>query len=276
MADVTDLLDAGERLGPRGAAGAATGAAARVAAARVRERAVLPRVLRQGRRPPGGLPHPRRPRALPLHDQGGPEGELPVRHVRRAPGEDPPTARLQRHHGTPHGRRLYGQRHFHVGRHGGAVDQGGRRPAGRCRPCGVRLWAVHRWSRCALRRRAPGLYGRPRVRRHDGTAGAADPGPGAVRHHGDPVLHAHPAGRVRTAGRGPAHHLAAGGRLRCRALDRADAAGDRGAVRDRRRRHLRAVRGDRPRRRPGVRGDQGRPPCVGGPLLPGSRGSDHG
>ena len=50
---------------------------------------------------------------------------------------------------------------------------------------------------------------------------------------------------------------------------------DRGAARHPRRRHLRAVRGDRPGRRAGVRGDQGRSAHLGGPLLPRDRRPGH-
>ncbi len=60
--------------------------------------------------------------------------------------------------------------------------------------------------------------------------------------------------------------VAAGRDLRRGAVDRADALRDRGADGHARRRHLRAVRGDGPRRRAGVRGDQGRPARLGGPL----------
>ena len=63
--------------------------------------------------------------------------------------------------------------------------------------------------------------------------------------------------------------------LRRRAVDRADAPGDGGAPRHRGGRHLRPVRGHGPRRRPGVRGDQGRPARLGGPLLPGDHRPDH-
>ncbi len=55
-----------------------------------------------------------------------------------------------------------------------------------------------------------------------------------------------------------------------RAVDRGDAARDRGAVRDRRGRHLRPVRGDGPGCGAGVRGDEGRAAHLGGPLLSGS------
>ena len=58
--------------------------------------------------------------------------------------------------------------------------------------------------------------------------------------------------------------------LRRRALDQCDARRDRGGVRHGRHRHLRPVRGDRPRRRAGMRRDQGRPAYLGGSFL--SRG----
>ena len=63
--------------------------------------------------------------------------------------------------------------------------------------------------------------------------------------------------------------------LRRRAVDRADAPGDGGAPRHRGRRHLRPVGGHGPRRRAGVRRDQGRPAHLGGPLLPGDHRPVH-
>ena len=59
-----------------------------------------------------------------------------------------------------------------------------------------------------------------------------------------PSLHAHDHRRVREAGHRPGRVLAAGRGLRRRAVDRADARGDRGAHGHARRRHLRAVGGD--------------------------------
>ena len=56
--------------------------------------------------------------------------------------------------------------------------------------------------------------------------------------------------------------------LRRGAVDRPDAAGRSGAQRHPRRRHLRAVGGDRTRRQPGVGGDPGRAARLGGPLPP--------
>ncbi|WP_374224547.1 AMP-binding protein [Streptomyces sp. CBG30] len=59
------------------------------------------------------------------------------------------------------------------------------------------------------------------------------------------------------AGRRPADDLPQGGDLRRGAVDGGDAPGDRGPVRDRRGRHIRALRGDGPRGGAGVRGDEG-------------------
>ncbi len=265
----------GRAAGREGTAGAPAGAAARVAAARVRERPLLPRVLRQGRAAPRRLPLARRSGPVPVHDEGGSAGELPVRDVRRAAGPDPAHPRVERDDRAAHGRRLHGERPVHVGRHGGPFDPRGGRPARRQGPYRLRLRPVHRRTRRPLRRGTPRLYGDPRVRRYDGTSGPADPGPEARDHHGDTVVHADPARRVRAPGRGPARHLAAGRRVRGRAVDRGDAPRDRGAVRDRRRGHLRPLRGHRPRGRPGVRGDQGRSAHLGGPLLPGGRRPPH-
>ena len=69
-------------------------------------------------------------------------------------------------------------------------------------------------------------------------------------------------------GHDPAASLAAVRHLRRRAVDERDAGRDGGPGRPRRHRHLRPVRGDRPGRGAGVRGDQGRPAHLGGPLLP--------
>ncbi|CAK7283141.1 hypothetical protein SGPA1_21116 [Streptomyces misionensis JCM 4497] len=112
---------------PRGVADAPAGAAARLAAACVRARAVLPGVLRQGGGPPGGLPVARGSRPLPFHHQGGPAGKLPLRDVRGAPGADPPAARLQRDDRAAHPGRVHRQRSVHVGRHGGPLHPGRRR-----------------------------------------------------------------------------------------------------------------------------------------------------
>ena len=68
--------------------------------------------------------------------------------------------------------------------------------------------------------------------------------------------------------------LAQGRHPRRRALDRGDARRDRGALRPRRARHLRPVRGDRPRRVERVHREQGRPARLGGSLL--SRGGRSG
>ena len=76
----------------------------------------------------------------------------------------------------------------HLGRADGALDPGRRRTARRPRARGLRLRAVHRRARCALRRRAARLHGGPGQRRHDRAAGAADRRLRAAGDHGDPVV----------------------------------------------------------------------------------------
>ena len=97
-------------------------------------------------------------------------------------------------------------------------------PARRSGPRRLRVRAVHRRSRRALRRRGAGLHGHPGLRRHDRTPGHADQGLRAGDHHGDAQLHAGDRGRDAPAGHRPARHLAAGRHLRRRALDPGPAA----------------------------------------------------
>ena len=224
---------------------------------------------------PRGLPLARRPRPLPVHRQGRSARPVPLRDVRRPQGAGAPAPRLQRHHGPPDGRRLHRARSVALGGCRRPLPPRGRRPARSHRAYRLRIRAVHRRAGRALRRGAARLHGRTGVRRDDQPAGADHPGLPARDHHGHAVLHAHPAGRVRAAGRRPPYDLAQGGRLRRRALDAGDAPRDRGAVRDRRRGHLRPVGGHGPGRRPGVCGDQGRAPHLGGPLLSGGGRPGH-
>ena len=216
-----------------------------------------------------------RHREVPVHHQGGPARQLPVRHVRRAPHRGPPHPRLQRHDRAAGGRRLHAARPRHLGRPDGPLDPRRGRAGRRHRPRRLRLRPVHRRARRALRRRTAGLHGRPGVRRHDAAPGAADPRLRTVDHHGHAVVHARAARRVRAAGLRSAQVPLADRHLRRRAVDRGDARRDRGTPRHARRRHLRTVGGDGPRRRAGVRRDQGRPAHLGGPLLPRDRRPVH-
>ena len=150
----------------------------------------------------------------------------------------------------------------------GPLDPGGRRAAGAHRARRVRLRAVHRRARRALRRRAARLHRGPGLRRHDRAAGHPDQRLPAGHHHGHAVVHAGHRRRDGAPGPRPGRLLAAVRHLRRRAVDQRDAGRDRGQGRPRRHRHLRPVRGDGPGRRAGVRGDQGRPAHLGGPLLP--------
>ena len=239
-------------------------------AARVRQRALLHQEVRRGRRPSRRLRKPGRPREVPVHHKTRPAGQLSVRHVRGATVGTSPHPRVQRHNGQTDRGRLHRDRHRHLGRGGGPLDPRGRRTAGRQGARRVRLRPVHRRTRRALRRGEAGLHGDPGLRRHDRAAGAAHQRLPARGHHGDPVLPAHPDRRVRARRARPARDLAAGGHPGRGTVDRADAPGDRAAAGPRRGGHLRPVRGDGTGRRAGVRGHQGRPAHLGGPLL--SRG----
>ena len=68
-----------------------------------------------------------------------------------------------------------------------SIRAAGGRP-GRHRARRLRLRAVHRRARRALRRGAAGLHRRPGLRWHDPAAGAADRGLRAAGDHGDPVV----------------------------------------------------------------------------------------
>ena len=157
-------------------------------APRLRERAALPGRLRRGGRAARRPARAGRPGALPLHRQGGPARQLPVRDVRGAARAGRAGARVERHDGQADRGGLHPRRHRHVGRGDGPLDRGGRRAAGRPAARRLRLRPVHRRAGRALRRRAARLHGRAGQRRDDRAAGAADPGLPAADHHGHPVL----------------------------------------------------------------------------------------
>ena len=141
----------------------------------------------------------------------------------------------------------------------------------RPRPRRLRLRPVHGRPRRPCRRGAARLHRDPRLGRPHRTAGAADRRLRAGRDHGHAVVHARDPRRVRASGSRPARDLAQGRHLRRRAVERRDATRDRASLRHARGRHLRSLRGDRPRRRERVRREQGRAARLGGPLLPGDR-----
>src|SRR5436309_3244528 len=160
----------------RRAARAAARAAPPDAAARLRQRAALPRGVRRGGRAPRRLQRPGRPGQVPADQQGRPAGELPVRHVRGAPRAGGPGARQLGYHGPGHRGRLHQGRHRGVGHGDGPLDQGGRRPS-RPRPAQrLRLRAVHRRPRGALRGREARLHRGPGLRRDDRAPGHPDQG----------------------------------------------------------------------------------------------------
>ena len=94
---------------------------------------------------------------------------------------------------------------------------------------------------------------------HDRAAGAADPRLQAVDHHGDAVATCwRSPRRWRSRDSTRARSSLEVGIFGAEPWTRGDARNDREAPRHGRDRHLRPVRGDRPRRRPGVHRDQGR------------------
>ena len=82
---------------------------------------------------PDDLHDARRPRPVPVHGQGRPARELPVRHVRGAARAGGARARVQRYDGQADRRRLHPRGHRHLGRGDGPVDPGGRRSSRRRR-----------------------------------------------------------------------------------------------------------------------------------------------
>ena len=195
--------------------------------------------------------------------------QLPVRHVRGAARAGRPRPRLVRHHRPPDRRRLHRAR---TSTPGPTVMARSIRAAGG-RPGHI----VHVAYGYGLFTGGLGAhYGAERLgctvvpvsggmtERQVTLIRDFEPG----RHHGHPVVHARDPRRDGAPGPRPGPLLAEVRHLRRRAVDERDARRDRGPGRHRRDRHLRPVRGDGPRRRPGVRRDQGRPARLGGPLLP--------
>ena len=257
----------------RRAAGAAARAAAVDAAARLRERAASTGSLRQGAAAPRRLPHARRPGQFPFTDQGRPAGQLPVRHVRRAAGPGPAHPRLvSGTTGPPHRRRLHRSATRHLGGRGGPLDPRGRRPA--------------RATRCTYAY-GYGLF-TGGLGAHYGTERlgcTAIPVSGGMTPRQVQLIKDFQPEIIMVT---PSYMLTCIDEFERQGLDPATTSlqvgifgaepwteqmrpRDRGPDRHARRRHLRAVRGDGPRRVPGVRGDQGRAAHLGGPLLPGGR-----
>ncbi len=265
-----ELLDAGERLCTDELRSVQLDRLQDTVRRSVRERAALPRRAGRRRVRAGRPEGPRGPEPVAVHDQGGPA----ARTTRSACSP----YRASRWCGcTP--RPVRRARPTVVGYTRADIDTwadlmarsiraaGGR--AGRCLPRRVRVRAVHRRTRRALRRRTARLHRRTGVRRDDRAPGRADPAtsaPGSSwsrRRTSSPSLD-----EMVARGIDPRGHRVADRDLRRRTVDRADARRGRDPDRDARGRHLRAVRGDGPGCRAGVRRDQGRAAHLGGPLLP--------
>src|SRR6185503_11641063 len=156
--------------------------------------------VRRRRCPARGPRLARRPRALPVHGEGRPPRELPVRNVRRAARGGRPHPRIVRDDGPADRRRVHAARRRHLGGARGALARVGGRPTRRRRAHRLRLRPLHRRARLPLRRGAPRLHGHPRLRRHDRAAGAADRGLPAAGDHGDALVL--PGDRGRDGARG--------------------------------------------------------------------------
>ena len=267
------MLAAGRRdHGHERARGAADGAPARDAPERLRQRAVLPQEARGGGHRSRRRGLPRRRRRPAVHDQGRPARPLPLRHVRAAARTDRARARQLRHDGQPHDRRLHARRHRDVGSphrpHSGRRRRSARRPAAER----LRLRALHRRPRPALRRRAPGLYGGAHL---GGQHRASAQDHARFRRH-RPQLHAvlrHVPGRRRPRpGAAPRRPARPRGLPRRRAVDQRASPPDRGRPGSRRARHLRALGDGRPGGRLRV-SVQSRHARQRGPLPRGDRGS---
>ena len=242
-------------------------AAAGDVAACLCELAGVPRQVQRGRRPARRLPVAGRPGEVSLHHQEGPARRLSVRHVRRAARAMRANPCVQRNHRQADRGGLHPQRHRDLVPCDGAQHPGVRGATGRPGARELRLRPVHRRTGRALRGRAAGPDGGAVRWRPDRAPGAADPRFPARHHHGDAQLHAGHRRRIRTPGAGSGALQPAPGHLRGRALDQRHARCDPAAHGHGRRRHLRPVRSDGPGRGQRVRGDQGRPHHLGGPLL---------
>ena len=204
---------------PRRDRGIAAHAAASDPAARLRQRASLQEVFRRGGREPGRSHVPRRPRQVPVHGQGRPPPQLPLRHVRGAAGTNHPHPCLERHHRHSHRRGLHEERPRHLGRPGRPLPARRRRPPRRYGAHRLRLWALHRRPRPPRRRREARLHRGPGVGRVHRASGGDDLRLRAAGHRRHAVLHAGDRRRVRAPGPGPAALLSADRHSRRRTVD---------------------------------------------------------
>ena len=248
------------------------------AAPRLRERAALPGRVRRRRRAPRRLHGARRPGEVPDHDArrtcatNYPFGMFAV------PQDQ--VGRIHASSGTTGRPTVVGytaRRHRHLGRRSWRARSGP--------PAGGRATSVHVAYGYGLFTGGLGAhYGAEKLGctvipisgGMTDAPGPADPRLRARRDHGDAQLHAH---RSSTRSRSRASTRAA---RRWRSASSAPSRGPSRCAREIEERldidadrHLRPVRGDGPGRRAGVRGDQGRPAHLGGPLLPGDHRPGH-
>ena len=176
--------------------------------------------------------------------------------------------RLLGHHRAAHGRRLHPRRHRHLGHRDGALDPRRGRPPGAHPAQRLRLRAVHRRHGRPLRRREARLHRGAGLGRHDRAAGDADPGlpPDVIMVTPSYMLAI--LDEMERQGLDPARCSLKFGIFGAEPWTNEMRAEIEARAGHRRHRHLRPVGGHRARGRPGVRGDQGRPARLGGPLLP--------
>ena len=232
------------------------------------ERRAVPRQVRARRRASGRLAHARRPGALPVHRQGRPARELPVRPVRGAARAAGAPACLDRHDRQADRGRLHpratstpGPTSWRARSAPPAVAPATWCTSPTAMACSPAAWArttapsgsAAPWCRC------------PAARPQKQVQLICDFTPG--HHHGDALVHAGDRRGVPASGNRCAATSLAHRHLRRRAVDRGDARRDRAARGHRRDRHLRAVGSDGPRRGERVHRDQGRPGDLGGSLL---------
>src|SRR3954452_22076889 len=125
-------------------------------------------------------------------------------------------------------------------------------------------WRGRRRAGRALRRGTARLHRGAGVGGDDRAAGAADQRFPTRHHHRDAELHARDPGRVQAAAARLAQVVAEVRDLRRRTVDQCDARRNRAGVRHGCHRYLWPIGGHWPRRRAGMRRDQGRPAYLGG------------
>ena len=254
----------------RRAARAAARAAPLDAAARLRQRAALPRGVRRGRGAPGRLQAtwPTWP-SYPLTSKADLRENYPF-GMFAVPREQVVRVHASLgHHGPDHRGRLHQRRHRGVGHGDGPLDPGGGRPS-RPRPAQrLRLRAVHRRASARTTGRRSSAAPSFPV-----SGGMTERQVTLIRDFRPDIIMVTPSymlailDEMERQGDDPAASSLRFGIFGAEPWTNEMRAEMEARAAARRHRHLRPVRGDRAGGGAGVRGDQGRPAHLGGPLLP--------